>query len=228
MTTRASDLVRVADLASAWAKIAHRLPLEAGSEAVIIIALQLAVAWLSPSSPTDTLDGNGDTSNSALHVLQREDGRHAFERALQVALDLSRLVAAGAPLGTDAIAAAILAEVPHLDLFTIRLKCGDAVAALVHDIHRVRDAPSRVDTFNDSVARYGYNFDVELNRLSACGCAFELVHHLAELQAGLMNALPCGTCSSSAVLFESGALRSLTHEQQLPKLLPAGTSCGMP
>lgn len=116
-------------------------PLPAGS---IIRAIRLAMVALEGTPP-------------------RADGRDAFGRAIFLAVTLAELSAVGLPLDAEGIAAAVVADAVGyeewgqgwLEHGAVRLKMGDSVASLVHDILRVRTAPQRVELYDDTAARWG-------------------------------------------------------------------------
>ncbi len=143
-------LVRVANLASAFGKVARRLPVLQNPAAAqqVIAALRLGISLLDGAPP-------------------RADGRDPITRAVRLCVLLAELAAVGLPVDADALAACVVAEVAshtsgtghdhgaahHLDHGLIASKLGDRVAALVHDILRVRTAPERTELLDDQAAR---------------------------------------------------------------------------
>ncbi len=86
----------------------------------------------------------------------RPDGRSPSTRAVQLACLLADLVAAGLPLDAAAMSAGVVAEAAAggwLGHEQIAQHLGGGVAALVHDIVRVRLAPQRIELFDDNAAR---------------------------------------------------------------------------
>ncbi|KAL6756748.1 hypothetical protein V8C86DRAFT_3026648 [Haematococcus lacustris] len=147
----------MADLFSAWAKVARRLPASAYAPGrqqqqleQIIKALRLALVRLDGLPP-------------------RPDGRSSSRRAVQLAARLAELSAAGLPLDADAIAAGVLLEAAAegcVDADCIREQLGPqtsgcaggeggeggGVAGLVHDLLLVHSAPQRVPLYDDTAA----------------------------------------------------------------------------
>lgn len=80
-----------------------------------------------------------------------------LERAVDLAAVLADLSAAGIPLDAEAIAAGVVVEAVEyggLDMGSIHDRCGPGVAALVHDVLRIRSAGLRVELYDDVASRY--------------------------------------------------------------------------
>jgi hypothetical protein len=214
---RPQQLVRVAALAQAFSRIVRSLPADnAGPEELVYLALRLALLWEPGPGPSP-----------------------AFERAVQLGTDLARLCAAGVPLRCEAIAAALVAELPHMDLQTARMRLGDEVAALIHDIQRVRTAPSRLDGPLDDVAGSTLReWCIAFNDVRAC--VVEVVrrwhelryaaHHLPayEQQHLALEALQVRGARFKEVAFSCCVLGSTVSQAVRPQVYaPLGHALGL-
>lgn len=113
-----------------------------------------------PTAPQQQFESVIQSLRLALAALQaappRPDGRSPATRAVQLACMFADLVAAGLPLDAAAMSAGVVAEAAaggYLSHDRIALQLGPGVAALVHDMLRVRQAPSRTELFDDTASR---------------------------------------------------------------------------
>lgn len=137
-------------LMGAWGQLSQRLPQRDGqgawqhsnegshsSSELLLSALKLAVGCLR-GAPV------------------RGDGRLPVSAALDLAAALADLCAGGLPLDAACISAGIVAEaveLQRLHIRTVEAKLGSGVAALVHDILKVRAAPQLAELYDDEAAR---------------------------------------------------------------------------
>ncbi len=174
--------VRVAELASAWSKVARRLPEQrqgaedvgerltssyarsfaSGSTLASPRARQHTLCVPPPMCSAGCIIRGIRLAMVALEGLPpRRDGRDRFSRAVFLAVTLAELSAVGLPLDAEGIAAAVVADAVgqepwlqrSLDHETVRQKMGDTIASLVHDILLVRAAPQRVELYDDTASR---------------------------------------------------------------------------
>ncbi|GIL83867.1 hypothetical protein Vretifemale_12591 [Volvox reticuliferus] len=130
----------------------------------IITALKLALAFLQNAPP-------------------RRDGRTPATRAVQLASTLADLCAAGLPLDASAMCAGVVAEAADLGVLgaeVIRAQLGPDVAALVHDMLRVRQAPRRIELLDDEGASAVREWCLAFHDVRAC--VVEVVSWWDELQ----------------------------------------------
>ncbi|KXZ53528.1 hypothetical protein GPECTOR_7g978 [Gonium pectorale] len=177
----------------------------------IITALKLALSSLQACPP-------------------RADGRTPATRAVQLASSLADLVAAGLPLDADSLCAGVVAEAAALGALgheRIEAALGRGVAALVHDMLRVRQAPRRIELLDDEGASAVREWCLAFHDVRACvvevvNCWDELQHMgampLFEQQALALEALQI--CAPLGHALGLGPLSTMMEDACLKVLFP--------
>ncbi|GIL56454.1 hypothetical protein Vafri_11819 [Volvox africanus] len=177
----------------------------------IITALKLALASLQNAPP-------------------RRDGRTPATRAVQLASTLADLCAAGLPLDAAAMCAGVVAEAADLGALgseVIRAQLGSDVAALVHDMLRVREAPRRIELLDDEGASAMREWCLALHDVRACVVEvvswWDELQHLGGLPEFEQQALALESLQIGAPLGHAlglGALSAVMEDMCLKVLFP--------
>ncbi|GLI60043.1 hypothetical protein VaNZ11_001893 [Volvox africanus] len=177
----------------------------------IITALKLALASLQSAPP-------------------RRDGRTPATRAVQLASTLADLCAAGLPLDAAAMCAGVVVEAADLGALgaeVIRAQLGPDVAALVHDMLRVRQAPRRIELLDDEGASAMREWCLALHDVRACVVEvvswWDELQHLGGLPEFEQQALALESLQIGAPLGHAlglGALSAVMEDMCLKVLFP--------
>ncbi|GFR40563.1 hypothetical protein Agub_g1139 [Astrephomene gubernaculifera] len=178
----------------------------------IITALKLALASLQSAPP-------------------RRDGRTPATRAVQLASTLADLCAAGLPLDAAAMCAGVVAEAAELGALghdVIRAQLGPGVAALVHDMLRVREAPQRIEVLDDEGASAVREWCLACHDVRACAVEvvgwWDELQHLGGLPRGEQQALAMESLQIGAPLGHAlglGPLSAMMEDICLRVLFPS-------
>ncbi|EFJ47829.1 hypothetical protein VOLCADRAFT_60953 [Volvox carteri f. nagariensis] len=167
---------------------------------------------------------------SLQHAPLRRDGRSPATRAVQLASTLADLCAAGLPLDAAAMCAGVVSEAADLGALradVIRAQLGPEVAALVHDMLRVRQAPRRIELLDDEGASAVREWCLAFHDVRSCvvevvGWWDELQHlggrPLFEQQAIALETLQIGAPLGHALGL--GALSAVMEDMCLKVLFP--------